>query len=524
MSARWQKILDRFPTHLEAARPGKQLQAVAEPLAGPLDALSTAMARVRRAHRLSDAEELIDLLRTGALHGVTRAELAVAFRRFERGRELLEAAAGDDAAAVDLMRLWGLAEPGDGLERYAIDDPPDAAATRARLVGHARKALARDVLLDAIRARIGAIAAIHARGNGTVTAVARGAANAIDCDVESIGHSTDRYIHWARVRDRQRLSFPLLEEEGETDAIFEPAPEMLVIEENPLERVETPYEPRTHAETFQLIRRGFERVPLRVRIRGTADRTVGPMIVNRDEGHGLGYFGTVADGSTLEFTEEGRALLDGQDGTARAYAWKGACFADSVRLDRRRDFAFDADRSKLVEELPAGSLAASFVFPHAGDNLPPLGIETGTNRFAFFVQEGHYSRVLADDSIRRVEPRPAVGFLDQSVFGVEPGGERPTAAHVSLAWLERCAFRARIWIPRRFRRLTPDDPDGLATRQQVLDAVARFRPAGVRFDVDFLDPRWVLGRGVIYGEDEGVLEHEAPGMGMELSNADEGNG
>jgi hypothetical protein len=161
-----------------------------------------------------------------------------------------------------------------------------------------------------------------------------------------------------------------------------------------------------------------------------------------------------------------------------------------------------------------------FVFPHEGVDSPHLGIDVGENRFAFFVQEGFFSYQDPGGTTQRVQPRTAVAFAGGSVFAPVPGEERQTAGLVSLSWLERCAFRTRIWIPQRFRQFTPDDADGRATRQQVLDAVERFRPAGVRLDVDFIDNRWVLGRGVVFDADTPVTD-VGPGIGMELWSAPE---
>jgi len=61
MTGRARKILSRFPAHFEAARPGKQLSVVTDALARDLDEQSATMARVRRSHRLGDADELRDL-------------------------------------------------------------------------------------------------------------------------------------------------------------------------------------------------------------------------------------------------------------------------------------------------------------------------------------------------------------------------------------------------------------------------------------------------------------------------------
>lgn len=520
MSGRAQQILSRFPAHLEAPRAGKRLGDVTQAVALDLDTLSAAVARVRRARRLLDADELLDLLRIGALHGIAAAELDVLFTRFDAGRALFDEAAASDDAAERLVGMWGIAGSAPRLPTYS---------TRANVVAFARRAVANDVLLDAVRRRIGSICANHSRGNGTIRAAIEGAANALDLDVKSIAHSSDRYLHSAVVVDRLRLSFPAVVNGKPIEREFAPAEEHLLIEENPFVPARTGDAGRKHGELFSVLRRGFERATLQVLITGVENRTVGPMLVNRDEGHGVGFIGAVPAGTTLSFTEEGRVLIDSTDVTSTAYAWKGACFADATAI-RPSDFFFDSPgvrpdrRARFVESTPPGAIGSSFVFPHAGDSLPMPGIAVGETRFAFFVQEAHFSRLDTSAEvprIERVEPGPAAGFLDESVFAPGPSETRQTAGVVSLAWHERSAFSVTIWIPKRFLALTPEDEEGRQTLQRVAFAMNRFRPAGVQMDVKFLDERWVLGRGVAIVADGSSGGIAGPGSGMELWAAPE---
>jgi hypothetical protein len=295
-----------------------------------------------------------------------------------------------------------------------------------------------------------------------------------------------------------------------------PAAEELLLEENPLTQAKTGDVGRKHAELFSVLRRGFETATIEVRVTGVENRTVGPMLVNRDEGRGVGFSGAVPSGSTLDFTEEGRVLLDSDDVTALSFGWKGGCFADSAAI-RPLDFVFDgpgadpARVARVAESTPTGALDSSFVFPHAGDSLTMPGISVGETRFAFFVQEGYFSK----DS-QRVAPRPAIAFANQSVFAPGPSETRSNAAMVALQWHERTAFCVNVWIPRRFLGLTPDDSEGRDTLSRVALAVNRFRPAGVQVNVFFLDNRWVLGRGVMPPEIPVAGAVTGPGTGSEL--------
>jgi hypothetical protein len=505
---------------MEATREGKRLSEVSSALSLDLDTLSVALARVRRARRLSDADELGDLLRIGALHGITASEFAVLFTRIERSRADLDAAQSSDAAAEALLALWGV---GAGAPRLAVY------ASRAEAVLFAERALSNDVLLDGVRRRIAGICRTHAGGNGTVQALVQGAANALDLDVLALVHDQDRYLHAARVRDRLRLRHPASGSSAPREQEFVPADEQLLVEENPHTLVVTGDQARKHAELFSVLRRGFERETLGVRITGVEERTRGPMLVNRDEGHGVGFSGAVPNGVTLSFSEEGRVLLDGADVTSLAYAFRGGCFADGAAA-RPSDFVFDGPsanperRARFAVSSPAGALGGSFTFPHAGDSLPMPGISVGETRFAYFVQEAHFSKRAATPApevaeIVRVEPRPRVGFLDAAVFAPGPGELRPVAGAVALAWHERTAFWVNVWIPKRFLGLTPDAAEGRDTLERVAFALQRFRPAGVHVEVKFLDERWVLGRGVTISEDSAGGEIAGPGSGTELWSA-----
>jgi hypothetical protein len=271
-------------------------------------------------------------------------------------------------------------------------------------------------------------------------------------------------------------------------------PELIGLEENPLQ--EATDEHTVHqAMLWAVLRRGFSRVAMTVTIEGKANLTFSPMVVNRDEGHGIGYAGLVRDGQKLEFSPEGRAALDGADVTAFAYAWKGACFAGSDDDPiRPRDFVFDgpgadpARRATFAVATPDGALDASFTFPHAGNAIPMPGLGMGHTRFAYFLQEAHWSSETA-----RVQPRPAVGFLDGSVFA-PPSGTAPDSAVVTLDWFDHEAYAVRVLLP---PRLTLIDADGIA--KKVRGALDRVRAAGVEIRVEYIDEKWTLGSGPLAG-------------------------
>ena len=513
MSGRGRQILSRFPNHFEAARPGKVLGAVVEALARDLDILAARLAAVRRAHRVGDADEVIDLLRIAALHGISPGELEVLFARFARAEAFAKTlkdagdAAARDAAAEALIGLWSVGAQHPRLPLFAPPHdggPADLQAARDLLLATARGATRYDALADAIRGRIAGICAIHARGNGTVQAVLAGAANALDLDIGPVVHSDDRFWHAATVVDRLRLG------------TLPPAEELIGLEENPLQRVETDPAQHHHGDFWDETRRGFGSVALQVRVKGKPnDRTIGPMIVNCDEGRGVGWFGIVPDGKTLVFDDEGRVLLDGAAVTATAYAWEGACFADRNGA-RGRDFVFDAPTdethrpARFITTTPAGALDREAVYPHGEVALPPLTMPVGVTRYAFFIQSAHFNGVDGA-SVRLVSPRNRAAFFDGSLF--EPDGVTPSAT-VSFSWLEHRPFSARLLIPARFRSLD-DDPDGSEIRRRTSLAVERFRPLGIELTVEFIEDRWILGDSVLTGgEGDDAIEKLRSAMAL----------
>jgi hypothetical protein len=556
VSARSVQILSRFPAHFEATRPDKQIAFVAAQLATHLDALATDLAGVRRSHRLAHADTARDVLLLGGLHGIGDADLDVLALKTTRLRALADAleqaiatsAAARDAAAAVLLDVFAI-DP--GVPRLDLFAPPpvapggtvDADAAARRLVQLARDAVGFHGGLEALRARVGAIARIHQNGNGTVRALLDATANALDLDLDldrnravraalltdpaaqtelhpavddGLFHSRDLFWHSSFVVDRMALLPPI-----PGAAPLPLVDEFLGIEENPLRTETWPLPSGTppvssplevsHGFLFHVQRRGFGREVLQIAIVGVGDKTVGPMLVNRDEGRGIGWFGSVPDGQTLLLAEDGRALLDDTDVTASAYSWQGGCFALPGSTDDdliiKRDFVFDgpgldasehARVARFAVALPPGALDREAAFPHGRDPVEAPGIGVGTTRLAFFVQVGHLSGDLG------VTPRPLVAFAGDSanptapasVFAADESPAPVTAARVTLSWQEHEAYAVRVLIPGRYAKL---DADGAPITARVRAALDRFRPMGVDVRVEYIDDRWVLGGGYIVG-------------------------
>jgi hypothetical protein len=520
MSGRPAQILSRFPAHMEAGRPGKQLFAVVESLSLDQDALAQQLADVRRAHRLGHCDTLVDLLLIAGLHGLTRADLAVLFARADQVRALvakLLAAPGNDAAEP-IFDLMATDAPKPRLALYGAG----AADASKALAAAAQATVSYRGVLEAARARVSTICRIHASGNGTVRALLEAAANALDLELDlaknsvvkqaiadsgqehglnlgisdDLFHSDDRFRHASFVLDRMQPAPLPPAAPGGKPRPLPYAPEAVAMEENPKRRETRAVGPKAHAEPFTIIRRGFGHELLRADLKGIGTHTQHPMLVNRDQGHGVGLSLAVPDGKVAEFREDGHVTLDGADVTSYAYSWRGACFADAG-TPSARDFVFAGDgaaryRATFAVATPTGALDRGFNFPHAGQPIEAPDVRVGITRLVLFVRQAHLSSLDGPQDVRWVVPRPFVAFADAAVFA---GGDTSVkAADITLSWMENEGYAVRIVIPARFAAL---DEHGFSAKEQVAAALQRFRPAGVVVRVEYEDDRWVLGTGVV---------------------------
>jgi hypothetical protein len=312
----------------------------------------------------------------------------------------------------------------------------------------------------------------------------------------------------------------------DTIQILPTALDLIALEENPIYREVHPRPPAgpieaPHAYRFAVVRRGFGSALLRVRVTGVGAGTVGPMIVNRDAGHGTGFDGEVPDGKVLEFSEEGRVHLDGTDVTARAYAWRGGCFADLAELMPGKDFVFAASESSVGSHVarfivtepagPPGALDREAHFPTAGAAIstPPIGLNV--TRFAYFVRVAHAGTERAGGDVDLVVPRAFAALFGHSVWAAIPVTAGPIAGLIELSWLEHKAYAVRILIPERLKVLD----DGVAADQTipalVRAAVERVRPVGVDVEVAYLDELWTLGEGLLPSAEDDPLSRVTGG-------------
>ena len=447
MSARTDTVLDRFPGHMAVRDPGKRIGAAVDALAGDLDVLTLQSGDVRRAHRIGDATTVRDVLGLVGAHGLTAAVLGPAVVRWR-------AAEQDDPTLAERL------EEDDGW-----------------------LGLQRRTLLDVIAVAVG--------GNGTPSALLAACAAYLGMGVNDTWSSSDRWWHLVFCQDR--LADP--DADAELDVI--------ALEENPFRSADADPVEREHAARFLLLRGGMAEVDTTVVVTGVADRTERPMVVSLDAGHGLAYEGGVPEGSELRFLASGRVTLDETDVTGSAWEFHGAVFASATKELPDMDFCFadaaasaDGRDARFVVSAPASELMTSDAgLPHGAAGVQPARLPIGQSHWACFVRLAHCGANAGQPAI----PRTSAGTYDRAVFGDADSAGALHCGAASLAvgfeWEEREPFAVRVLLPRRLSSL--DDDAGTLLREPLRRLLERHRPAGVRVGVEYADPRWTLGEGVL---------------------------
>lgn len=507
VSARGGIILGRFPRHLELDQPGKRFGLVVERLAGGLDVQTGQVGDIRKAHRLSQAPTPLDIVRAAGLHGLGARALELVERRTAAiAAAVAPLAAGgalDDAAQELLAQLVTI-----DLAGFADVDDVGEDEAWARLVDGLAPYATFAAGLEPRRDVVRSVVAVHRTGNGTPAGILAATAAYLGLGVESVVHTEDRWWHLATCRDRLAPR-PL----GEVD---EPTRDLVALEENPPRPEDVGPVDRRHGERFAIVRGGLEAVPVDVIVVGLDDRTIGPMVVNLDTGSGVVFEDVVPDGSELRFFADGRVRLDGTAVGRRSYSFRGSVFADEAG-PVATDFVFAADDDPATEPprpvdavLPHHTAHWAITepvddafdrlgaFPHADGLVEPVWLARGRTRWGVFVGAATFGRRFRNGRVQLSEPRYEAGIFDRSVFEPDPAG--PPSLGLGFEWQEREPFAARVWVPHRFATLDEPplaDEGTAAVRDRLRSLLDRHRAAGVHVRVEYADPRWVLGEGVL---------------------------
>jgi hypothetical protein len=497
VSTRAATVLSRFPRHLGLDAPGTLFGDVVDGLAGHLDRMLSDLGRVRRAHRLMQAEERSDLLLLAALHAM-RADLLEPVRlrvaaALARAAGLRGDATAQAAALAGLPDALALAP-----EAWPAAPGESAAAALARMAAAIDALGFNAALVDAQRRVVVDLIAVHREGNGSCGALLRGAAALLSLQPGRLRRSSDDFWHLLDATERLRP-------EGA------PAPrgDLLALEENPEEDVDIEPVPRRHCDLFTVDRLGFGPVPCDTIVVAREDRCIWPMVVDVGLGHAVVYAGRLDDGQALRWRSSGIVELDGADVSNLAFSIDGGVFADEAAAVPGIDFVFAdeaaaaafGDRAARFGVCKPVATALDAPLPHAGGLTPPITLRVGTTRLRFFVREAVFAAEGQD-----TQPVFAAGFWDGSLAA--DSADQP-AANVGFAWRERQPYTCTLWLPRRFSVLDVDGETPL--RERIRLALDRLRPAGVYLGVDYADDLWTLGQGVLRDidstEPEGLIIH-----------------
>ncbi|HEY5981724.1 MAG TPA: hypothetical protein VIT41_19020 [Microlunatus sp.] len=512
------QVLSRFPRHLDADQPGKVIGQVAAALATPLDSQLSQNGKLRRTHRSAEVEQHIDLLRLGGLHGFLDRTYVPVQRRLARLDRL---DVGTDDGVEEALQLLGLGSGSGLLDRFPGET--DDGGARTRLAAALAALAAYDAWLPIARRTLVAVIG-HQRAQSTTVAGLLGTtADHLGLELVEVRHDEPGgYWHLGRCRDRLRPVRPRPAIDaggaGEPDGDVPGSPvavgeHLLALEENPPFLADVGPIARRHADRFHVSRHGFDTVPCTVVVKGLQDRTLEPMIVNLDTGEGLATTLSIPDGGVLRFERDGRVELDGSSVALRSYTFHGAVFAADGA--HPKDFVF-ADQLAVGDPDPGpGSATASGTtdrigrytvtappsdvfdplpsFPHGEALLRPLTLDRAETRFAVFSGAGVFGSLDSGGADVLAAPEPVAGRFDQAVFLPDPAGAR--SLEVGFEWDEREAYALRVWLPHAFGGL--DAPDEPSLREVIRLLLDRQRAAGVHVYVDYADPRWVLGTGVI---------------------------
>lgn len=500
ISKRATTILARFPRHLDLTREDKVFAHVVNSLARELDIKTMQVGRVRKSHRLGQADEIRDLLLLAGLHDLRPIRFDIVRLRHDAlsavatilGDESAGAADKEDAV-TNLRKFLGLADLGS----YALD--------YSSLAGALLKMNDYTSCLGILRHQIKELIQIHRAGNGSVRSLLEASAAYLHLRVNDITHVGDDYWHIAHCNDL--ITLPPKDETGPSPATTD---DWLALEENPFKKTTIEPEKFVHRGKRKILRNGFDPVPVTIAITGIEDRTCYPMIVDTNKGHGLYYAGIVSDGQTLEFTADGRVLLDGSEADNQAFAFTGAVFAENTGLTKASstDFAFCSEHGTtphgqcavFVETEPVDE-GFSADMPHMGGLSPAITLAVGATNLQFFVRIAHFgARTTEPPAGQAAIESYSAGHYNTSLFALDTtgAGSKDAAALIGFEWQEREAFKVIVWLPSRFASYdlnNESDEPSLAQRLRTL--LDRHRAAGISLDIKYASDLWQLPYGYI---------------------------
>jgi hypothetical protein len=485
-----EQVLSRFPRHLDLDTEGKVVGELTRSLASGLEAQITQVGKIRRSHRVREVEQAVDLVRLGGLGGFTDAFLGPLGRRV---RLLADPATEFEA----LLAQLGLShDPDEVLVQWPGE--ADDAAGRARFTAAVQEATRYDGALAVEREALVDAAALVLDRSGSVAGLLGATAAYLGLELGAIGRDDTGYWHLARARDRVEVALPAAPADG-PPASRHRGEHLLALEENPPALADSGPIPRRHRDLFSVNRLGFDRVPCTVIVVGLGDRAMHPMVVNVDEGEGVATIVDVPDGSELRFERDGRVELDGASVARRSFRFHGAVFAagghpkDFVFADEAAEGSFGDREGRYAVTSPIGDgFDPAPGLPHGDGLLAPLHLARTGARLAVFVGAGVFARDRGE-GVDLAAPEPLAGFFDETVY--EPDSAGAHSFEIGFEWDERETYAVRVWLPQALQALDREGEPSL--RELVRMLLDRHRAGGVHVYVEYTDPRWILGTGIV---------------------------
>ncbi len=462
LTGRALKMMGRFPSFMRLEKPGKVIGDVALALGGDVDFAEGRLARILRSRRIEQAEEEGDVLRLAALLGLVEEDFFLLRRAYEH--DLFADAPGP--AAPDALDA----------ETAAWD--------------------AYDGYLDALRTAVMRTAAVMTDGCGTLWALAEGAClllganNGGKAALEHVDSFviTKGFIHRLKIRFR----IP----DGES---WKEIQRLIYIHENPIVDKETELADARQRQQYKVHRGGFFHGRAGLRVVGTGDRTVKPLVINLESREGYGYRGVLADGQVLLFSRDGHAYLDGEDVSAKCYrVYDG--FQDDTAMARFADGDPVHGFSKCD---PAGATDRNQPGPTVVGlpEFPAPRLLHGDSDFRFSVEEGAFDASRFGEAV--------FAFPDKAAIDAAP-----PSGKFQVEWREHQAFMVRVLLPPDLKSWESAFLSGGSLPQHVARGLERFRPAGVRLEVDFWNDEWVLGESLL----EDLSEPDGEGVDFNAPN------
>lgn len=431
------KILSRFPSFMRTEQGGKALGDIALALGNDLDASEINMTAIQQSHRLVAADEERDVLRLAAIVGLQRADFLILRKFYEKG-----------------FFTRKIKNPASDAERE-------------------EKAYA--AYLDELKESIQRIIRIMFDGCGTINALLEGASILINADDTGAIEHTDAAAPQGGFIHRLPVEYSIIKDDA---PVLKKG--FIYMVENPIIDKESEEKERRQRERFPVKRGGFFDGHVSITIKGVANRTVKPMVINQQTHQGVGFRGVLSEGQSLVFALDGKAYLDGTDVTEKCYYFKGA-LADLSPIDSSKT------KDAFIKVKPEGAMNRNFPRPvivPLGE-LPVVSLRLGESVWRFSVEEGAYDASCFDEAVF------ALPLTQEALDALPPSGK------TKLNWREHEPFSVTVLIPADLKTLEAEILQGLDLREMVRSGLERFRAAGIKVGVDYFEDKWILGRSLI---------------------------